>query len=73
MEYIFGVIVSLLAQAMKKSLGTDTLGTYIAVAALSVLAAGAYVFFKDTSLWPVIVQIAVVAGAVHNFILRRFE
>lgn len=73
MEYILGVIVSLIAQAWKRFLGTDTLGTYIGVAAISMLAAGFYVIVKDTSVWPVLVQVLVTAGAFHNFVLRRFE
>jgi len=73
MEYIFGIIVSLIAQVFKRVLGTDTLGTYAAVAALSILAAGVYVLLKDTPIWAVIVQILITAGAFHNFIIRRFE
>ncbi|MBS4082934.1 MAG: hypothetical protein KGZ73_05235 [Rhizobiales bacterium] len=73
MEYILGIAVSLVAQGYKKYLGTDTFGTYLAIFALSILAAALFVTLKDTEIWPSIVQVMTVAGAFHNFILRRFE
>lgn len=73
MEYILGVIVSLIAQVTKRTVGTDTLGTYAAVLGLSLCAAAVYVTVKDTAMWPTIVQIALTAGAFHNFVVRRFE
>jgi hypothetical protein len=73
MEYIIGIVVSLLAQWLKNSAKTNTAGTYLIVLALSVIAAGIYVFFKDTSIWPLNVEIATVAGVFYAYVIKRFE
>lgn len=73
MEYILGVIVSLVAQGAKKYLKSDPLTTQLIVVVLAMLAAGFYVWFKDTGIWETILSVLVTAGATHNFILRKFE
>jgi len=73
MEYIIGVLVSILAQWFKVSAKTNTVGTYLTVLALSLIAAGTYTFLKDTSIWPVILQIVTVAGAFYAFVIKRIE
>ena len=73
MEYLLGVVVSLVVEWAKKYLGTDTLGTHAALLAVSIVGAAAYVWFKDTSFWPLMVQTIMVAAAFHNLILRKFE
>lgn len=73
MEYIIGVIVGIFVQMLKKRLGTDVVGTYLVVLLLSFVAAGTYVLIKDTALWPVLLQVATVAGAFYAYVIRRFE
>ena len=73
MEYLLGVVVSLVVEASKKYLGTDTLGTHAALLAVSIFGAATYVWFRDASFWPLIMQTIMVAAAFHNLILRKFE
>lgn len=73
MEYILGIIVSLLAQGFKKSVKGDKFSMYVFVAALSVVFAGVYELLGDAELWVAIVTVLTTAGAFHNFIIRRFE
>lgn len=73
MEFIFGIAAGLLIQALKKVLGTNTFGTYVVVLGVSLAGAAVYVLFKDTAIWPVVIQIATVAGAFYAFVIRRFE
>jgi hypothetical protein len=73
MEFIIGAGVSLAVQWLKKALGTNVLGTYIVVFALSLFAASVYVYIQDTALWPILVQVLTVAGAFYAFVLSRFE
>lgn len=73
MEYILGIVVSLLVQLIKNKLGTDTLGTLGSVLVISIAAAGIYVAFSGSDFWPLIVQTLTVAGAFYAFIIQRFE
>ena len=72
MEYVIGVAVSLVVEALKRYFGVNALGTYVAIACVSVFGAGIYVLLSSSPFWPVIVQVIVTAGAFHNFIIRRF-
>lgn len=72
MEYILGVLASLGAEYLKKRIGTDTLGTYLVVLLASFVLAAVYVFVKDTSIWPVLMQVILTAGAFYAFVIRRF-
>jgi len=74
MEYlvIIGVGVSLLMQVLKKY-STSTMMTYVVLFILSVLGATIYYFLAQTSYWTDIVKILTIAGAFHNFVIRRFE
>lgn len=73
MEYIIAAGVALAVQWLKKKMGTNVLGTYVIVLAVSLGAAGVYVYLEGTPLWPVFVQVLTVAGAFYAFIIRRFE
>lgn len=73
MEYIIATGVALAVQWLKNKMGTNVLGTYVVVLAVSFAAAGVYVYIKDTALWPVFVQVLTIAGAFYAFIIRRFE
>ncbi len=68
-----GVLVSLVVQAVKKYLKTTTLGTLLAVAALSVGTAAAVYFLKMYGLYESILQILATAGAFYAFIIRIIE
>jgi hypothetical protein len=72
MEYIFGVIVSLLVQWVKQAGGLKSTQVIITLLVGSILAATIFTFFKDSSWWAVGMQILVTASAFHNLILKRF-
>lgn len=72
MEYILGIIVSLIAQISKEKLSQT--GTLVLVFLLSILASVAYFFLiQNETIYNSFVQIMVTAGAFHNFIIRRFN
>lgn len=73
MEYFIGIGASLLAQIVKKYAGADTLGSYIIVFFVALLAAAMYVYFAETQLMASFLQVLTVAGGFHNFVIRRFE
>jgi len=73
MEYLLGVVVSLLTQAAKKWGQTDMLGTHLALLSLSIIGASAYVYLSASDLWPAIVQILLTASAFHNLVIRKLE
>jgi hypothetical protein len=70
---IVGVLVSLLVQYLKSTLGTREYVTLGIVAALSILGAGLYVTVKDTRFWPTLLEVLKWAGAIYSFIILRFE
>ena len=73
MEYSIGFLVSLIAERTKRTFGTAVLGTYISVFLISLVGAANYVYLKNTELWPVLIQIVMVAGSSYTFVIRRFE
>ena len=72
MEILLGTAVSLVVEVTKKYFGTDTLGTMLAVAVLSLFASTVYTLYSDTVWYQTAIQIAITAGAFHNFIIKRF-
>ena len=70
MEYILGVIVSLLVKYLKSKFGTDGFKTASILVVVSVLGAGVYVWLVSVGYWSVLAQILISAGAFHNFIVR---
>lgn len=73
MEYIIGVIVSLVVQAVKKYAGDSDWLKMAIVLILSIFASAIYYFVKDTAFWQTLLQILTTAGATYTFIIRRFE
>lgn len=73
MEYIIGVIVSLVVQFIKKKWPSDTTTTMLVVLTVSFIGAASYVLLMDTPFWPTILQVITVAGAFYAFIIKRFE
>jgi len=73
MEYILGVVASVLIQAIKKYFGTDTFATHLVVLVSCFGFAASWVLLKDTAFWATFLQVLVTAGAVHTFIIRKFE
>ncbi len=73
MEYIIGVLVSLLVQFLKPRMGTDTVGTMLIVLMISFIGAGSYVLLSNTPFWATFVQVVTVSGAFYAFIIRQFQ
>ena len=73
MTYALGVLVSLVVQAIKEYFGTTTFGTYLALAAVSVVFGGIYVVLVNTSYWSTITEVITAAAAFHNLVIRRLE
>jgi hypothetical protein len=73
MEYLLGVIVSLVVQGGKKIMKTTKIGTYVYLLSMSMLAGAAYYYTSQSDFWPALVQIGTAAAAFHNLVIRRFE
>lgn len=73
MEYIIGVIVSLVVQGVKKIAGDNDWLKLAIVLVLSIFASALYYFLKETTFWQTLLQILTTAGATYTFIIRRFE
>lgn len=69
MEYILGVIVSLIVQKTKKY----SVNTYVTLLLISVGASLGYFLLNQYGYWTTLAQILITAGAFHNFIIRRVE
>ena len=66
-----GVIVSLVVQAIKMYFGTNTTGTLLAVAVLSLVAAFGAVELQSLGYWTSFLQILTVSGAFYGFIVKN--
>lgn len=73
MEYLLGVIVSLIVEAVKKYLNSNTAGTYFILLIVSVLGATGYYFLAHSSYWVTIVEVLTIAAAFHNLVIRRLN
>ena len=73
MEYLLGVIVSLIVEVAKKYLNSNTAGTYFILLVVSVAGATGYYFLANTSYWATIVEILTTAAAFHNLVIRRLD
>jgi hypothetical protein len=73
MEYIIGTTASLDVQWLKIKLGTNVMGTYLVPLLASFVLAAIYVLVKETSIWPVLVQVLTAAGAFYACVISRFE
>ena len=73
MEIIIGAAVSLVVQAIKKYLGTNTFGSLLAVLVVSLVAAFGYSYLVSTGMWDKLLPIVMAAGGFYAFIIKRFE
>lgn len=73
MEYLLGVAVSLIVEAVKKWINDDTFTTHVVLFALAMAGGGLYVWASAQDFWPTVMQVLVVAAAFHNLVLRKFE
>lgn len=73
MEYLLGVLVSIIVQVYKKLLKTSTVGTYFALLVVSVLGAGVYYYLSFTEYWPTVVKVLTIAAAFHNLVIRQVQ
>jgi hypothetical protein len=71
MEYLLGVVVSLVVEVSKKYFNTNTVGTYFLLLITSVAGAAGYYFLAHSSYWPTILQILTIAAAFHNLVIRQ--
>lgn len=71
MEYLLGVVVSIIVEVAKKKAGTSPLGTYIALLLVSVLGGTVYFFVAHSIYWETIVQVLTAAAAFHNLVIRQ--
>ena len=71
MEYLLGVVVSLIVEAAKKYLNTNTVGTYFILLVVSVLGAAGYYYASHSAYWPTALQILISAAAFHNLVIRQ--
>lgn len=73
MEYILGVVVSVVVEVMKKYGKLSSIGTMICLLALSIVVGQAWVLLQTSGHWEQIVQVLGYAAAFHNLVLRRFD
>ena len=73
MEFIFGALASFIVEVIKKYAGTNRLTTYGILVAVSALAGLAYVQLYEAGYWQTVLQVGVVASAVHNLLIRRLN
>ena len=62
-----------MVQGVKSQFGLEKFGVGLTVLGLSLVGAYVYTWLASAGYWVTALQILTVAGAVHNFILRRFN
>lgn len=73
MEYLLGIVVSIIVEAAKKHLNSNTAGTYFILLVVSVVGATGYYYLTHSTYWVTIAEILIVAAAFHNLIIRRLQ
>lgn len=73
MEYIVGIVVALIVQAVKKYGKGDSFTTHLVLFTVSVIGAGLFVWASAQDFWPIVLKILVAAAAFHNLVIRKFE
>ena len=71
MEYLLGVLVSIIVEVAKKYFNSNTAGTYFILLVVSLVGATGYYFLAHSAYWATSVEILTVAAAFHNLIIRR--
>jgi len=72
MEYLLGIVVSLVVEGIKKVSKADSFTTHILLFAASIVGAFVYIMLYTSEFWPAVVQVLLVASAFHNLIIRKF-
>lgn len=70
---IVGAAVSVLVQIIKKTAGTSRTKTLVLAIVVSLIAAGIYVAFKDTTYWQVALQVLAYASLVYAVLWKQLE
>lgn len=73
MEYILGVVVSIVVEVVKKYVGTSKLGTLTTLLALSLVGGWLFVLVSSTAYWQVLLQVLGAAAAFHNLVIRQYQ
>lgn len=73
MDYILGIVVSLVVEWVKKKGNMSSLGTMVSLLVLSVGVATGYYFLVGSEYWMQIAQIIVSAAGFHNLIIRQLQ
>jgi hypothetical protein len=73
MEYLLGVAVSLIVEAIKQYANKNALITYITLLVVSVAGASSYYYFSHTAYWQTILQVLTTAAAFHNLVIRQLD
>jgi hypothetical protein len=71
MEYLLGVVVSIIVEVLKKYSRSTTVGTYAILLVVSVLGATGYYYAAHSAYWPTALQILTIAAAFHNLVIRQ--
>lgn len=72
MVYIIGILVSLAAEGFKRYAKLDNFWVIITVLGLSFVGSVGYAMKEEVLVWPIFLLVFVVAGAFHNYVIRRF-
>ena len=73
MEYLLGVVVSIIVEAAKKYFDANIMGTYFLLLVVSLVGATGYYFVSHSVYWATIVEILTIAAAFHNLVIRRLN
>ena len=73
MEYLLGVVVSIIVEVAKKYLNSNIFGTYFILLLVSVVGATGYYYLAHSAYWTTIAEILTVAAAFHNLVIRRLN
>lgn len=69
---LIGALVSVIVSLMKRYITSDS-GRILAAVVVSLLAAGIYVWLKDSNYWHTFLLVLTFAGAIYTYIIRQFE
>lgn len=73
MDYILGVAVSLVVEAIKNYGSTNKVGTMLSLLVLSIVAGMGYVYLSSQDYFPTITAILLSASAFHNLVWRQLQ
>lgn len=73
MEYILGIVVSLVVEGVKKKVKADSFTTHAVLFLLAIVGAGLFVWASSQDFWPVILKVLTAAAAFHNLVIRKLD